>query len=120
MDHIGEHCEGVIGIADDVFIYGKDDEDHDWNLYSFMHVACEHGLVFNREKYQAVKHDSVTLFGTIYDASTREPVPTTTIPRNGYIFLTFHPITLYTHCTTMITAEKLQINMEHNTPGNLK
>ena len=29
MDHIGEHCEGVIGIADDVFIYGKDDEDHD-------------------------------------------------------------------------------------------
>ena len=29
MDQILEHCEGVIGIANDVIIYGKDDEDHD-------------------------------------------------------------------------------------------
>ena len=50
MDRILEHCEGVIGIADDVVIYGKDDEDHDQKLHRFMQVASQHGLVFNREK----------------------------------------------------------------------
>ena len=39
MDQILEHCEGVIGIADDVVIYGKDDEDHDQKLHRFMQVA---------------------------------------------------------------------------------
>ena len=29
MDQILEQCKGVIGIADDVVIYGDDDEDHD-------------------------------------------------------------------------------------------
>ena len=29
MDQILERCEGVIGIADDVVVHGKDDEEHD-------------------------------------------------------------------------------------------
>ena len=74
IDQILECCEGVIGIANDVIIYGKDDEDHDQNLHRFMHVACEHGLVFNKEKCE-VKRDSVTFFGTIYDASGAHPDP---------------------------------------------
>ena len=74
MDQILEHCEGVIGIADDVIIHGKDDEDHDRNLHNFMHTACEHGLVFNREKCE-VKKDSVTFFGTVYDANGAHPDP---------------------------------------------
>ena len=64
MDQILECCEGAIGIADDVFIQGKDDEDHDRNLHRFMCIACEHGLVFNGDKCE-VKKDSVTFFGTV-------------------------------------------------------
>ena len=74
MDQILQCCEGVIGIADDVIIHGKDDEDHDRNLHNFMHTACEHGLVFNGEKCE-VKKDSVTFFGTVYDANGAHPDP---------------------------------------------
>ena len=72
-----------------------------------MQVASQDGLVFNREKCE-VKKDSVTFFGTVYNAngahpdpkkvdaihkipSTRESITTTTIPKNGYISLTIHP-----------------------------
>ena len=74
MDQILECCEGVIGITNDVVIYGKDDEDHDQKLHKFMHVICEHGLVFNREKCE-VKKDSVIFFGTVYDANGAHPDP---------------------------------------------
>ena len=36
MDQIPGTMQGVIGIADDVVIYGDDDEDHDQNL----HTSC--------------------------------------------------------------------------------
>ena len=115
MDQILECCEGVIGIADDIIIHGKD-EDHDRNLHNFMHTACEHGLVFNGEKCE-VKKDSVTFFGTVHyangahpdlkkvDAVHKMPPPDNKqqlqhFPGNGYISLTFYPITLYTHCTS--------------------
>ena len=29
MDQILERCEGVIGIADDIVVHGKDDKEHD-------------------------------------------------------------------------------------------
>ena len=74
MDQILECCERVIGITDDVIIHGKDDEDHDRNLHNFMHTACEHGLVFNREKCE-VKKNSVTFFRTVYDANGAHPDP---------------------------------------------
>ena len=73
MDQILECCEGVIGIADDVIIHGKDDEDHDRNLHNFMHTACEHGLVFSGEKCEV--KDSVTFFGTVYDVNGAHPDP---------------------------------------------
>ena len=74
MDQILECCEGAIGIADDVIVHGKDDEEHNQNLHRFMHVACEHGLVFNGEKCE-VKLDSVTFFGTVYNADGAHPDP---------------------------------------------
>ena len=74
MDQILEWCKGVIGIADDVVIYGDDDEDHDQNLHNFMRRAREHGLVFNGEKCE-VKKDSVTFFRMVYDANGAHPDP---------------------------------------------
>ena len=72
MDQILECCEGAIGIADDIIIHRKDDEEHD--LHRFMCVAHEHGLVFNGDKCD-VKKDSVTFFGTVYDADGAHPDP---------------------------------------------
>ena len=74
IDQILEHCEGVIGIADDVVVHGKDDEEHDRRLHNLMRVAREHGLVFNREKCD-VKTTSVTFFGTVYDKDGAHPDP---------------------------------------------
>ena len=70
MDQILECCEGALGIADDVIIHGKDDEEHDQNLHRLMHVACEHGLLFNGDKCE-VKKD----FGTVYDTDGGHPDP---------------------------------------------
>ena len=74
MDQILECCEGAIGITDDVIIHGKDDEEHDQNLHRFLHVTCEHRLVFNGDKCE-VKKDSVTFFNTVYDADGAHPDP---------------------------------------------
>ena len=94
---------------------------HLWGEINFMHRAQEHVLVFNGVKCE-VKKNSVTFFRTVYDANGAHPDPkkvdaihkmpprqqttTATLSSNGYISLTFHPITLYTHCSTMRTAEK--------------
>ena len=66
IDQILECYERAIGIADNVVIHGKDNEEHNQNLHRFMCIPREHGLVFNGEKCE-VKQDSVTFFGTVYD-----------------------------------------------------
>ena len=53
MGQILDRCEGVIGIADDIIIHGKDDAEHDRRLHKFMKVAREHGLVLNKKKHGA-------------------------------------------------------------------
>ena len=102
-----------------------------------MHVAQQHGLVFNGEKCE-VKKDSFTFFGTVYDAdgahpdpkkvdavtrpdaTTRHPITTATVLGDGHLPLSIHPITLHTHCTTMGTAEKgLRVQVEHFLTGSL-
>ena len=74
MDQILECCEGVIGIADDIVVHGKDEAEHDRCLHNLMRVAREHGLVFNWEKCD-VKATSVTFFGTVYDKDRAHPDP---------------------------------------------
>ena len=50
IDQILAHCDGVIGITDDVVVHGKGDKEHDKHLHKFMRVAHEHGLVFDKDK----------------------------------------------------------------------
>ena len=50
MDQILDHCEGVIGTADDVVFHGKDNEEHNRCLHKLVEVAHEHGFVFNGGK----------------------------------------------------------------------
>ena len=76
MDQILGQCKGVIGIADDIIIHGKDNEEHDRQLHKFMimRVATEHGLVLNKRKCE-VKKDSVKFFGCVYDKHGAHPDP---------------------------------------------
>ena len=74
MDQLLGQCEGVIGIADDIIIHGKDDEEHDRRLHKFMKVARQRGLVLNKSKCE-VKKDSVKFFGCVYDKHGAHPDP---------------------------------------------
>ena len=52
----------MIGIADDVGVFGKDEQQHDENLRHLMRTASQHGLFFN-----SIKTYSLTLFGLHFD-----------------------------------------------------
>ena len=74
MDDIVAKCPGVLVIHDDIFIYGKDNKDHDANLVNLFNVAQKEGLVFNSAKC-AIKQESVTFFGGVFSAKGYSPDP---------------------------------------------
>ena len=67
MDDIVAQCLGILAIHD-VFIYGKDDRDHDGNIINLFNIAQKEGLVFNSGKC-SIKQDSVTFFGGVFSAN---------------------------------------------------
>ena len=52
MDAILEQCPGVIGIHDDLVIFGVDQEDHDANLINLLNICQKEGLVLNSKKLE--------------------------------------------------------------------
>ena len=52
MDAILEQCPGVIGIHDDMVIFGVDQEDHNANLINLLNVCQKEGLVLNSKKLE--------------------------------------------------------------------
>ena len=62
MDAILEQCPGVIGIHDDMVIFGVDQEDHDANLINLSNVCQKEGLVLNSKKLE-LQRERVTFFG---------------------------------------------------------
>ena len=72
MDNIVAQCPGVLAIHDNVFIYGKNDRDHDANIINLVNVAQREGLVFN-SKICAIKQESVTFFGRVFSAEGYSP-----------------------------------------------
>ena len=61
MDRILEQCPGVIGIHDDVIIYGYTREDHDSNLMNFLNVCQMEGLCLSSKKLE-LRCDRVSFF----------------------------------------------------------
>ena len=49
-DDIVAQCPGVLTIHDNIFIYSKDDKDHDTNLINLSNVAQKESLVINSTK----------------------------------------------------------------------
>ena len=74
MDRILEQCPGVIGIHDDVIIYGYTREDHDSNLINFLNVCQMEGLCLSSKKLE-LRRDRVSFFGAIYSREGVHPDP---------------------------------------------
>ena len=74
MDAILEQCPGVIGIHDDMVIFGVDQQDHDTNLINLLNVCQKEGLVLNSKKLE-LRRERVTFFGTEYSAQGMHPDP---------------------------------------------
>ena len=53
---------GVTGIADDMIIYRRDDQEHDGNLLNFLEVCRNNNLTMNAEKMQ-FRLPKVSFFG---------------------------------------------------------
>ena len=52
MDAILKQCPGVIGIHDNMVIFGVDQEDHDANLINLLNICQKEGLVLNSKKLE--------------------------------------------------------------------
>ena len=65
MDAILEQCPGVIGIHDDMVIFGVDQEDHDANLINLLNVCQKEGLVLNSKKLELRREQSHILRGRV-------------------------------------------------------
>ena len=50
MDAILEQCSGVIGIHNNMVIFGLDQENNDTNLITLLNVCQKEGLILNSKK----------------------------------------------------------------------
>ena len=73
-DEIYNPLPNVIGIADDIIIWGdkKDGSDHNAALAYFLQVTRENGLRINFDKIQ-YKTTKVTFFGKTYTTKGHKP-----------------------------------------------
>ena len=74
MDAILEQCPGVIGIHDDMVIFGVHQQDHDANLINLLNICQKEGLVLNSKKLE-LRRERVTFFGAEYSAQGMHPDP---------------------------------------------
>ena len=61
MDVILEQCLGVIGIHDDMVIFGVDQQDHDANRINLLNVCQKEGLVLNSKNWNFKERESHSL-----------------------------------------------------------
>ena len=50
IDQTFEGCEGVVGIADDIVVFGKTTEKHDRNMHAMLNRCIDTGLKLNPDK----------------------------------------------------------------------
>ena len=74
LDAIFLNIPGVTDIADDMIIYGKDDQEHDEHLVNFLKVCRKNTLTLNSEKIQ-FRLPQVSFFGHQWSAKGLSPDP---------------------------------------------
>ena len=74
MDAILKQCPRVIGIHDNMVIFGVDQQDHDAKVINLLNVCQKEGLVLNSKKLE-LQRERVTFFGAEYSAQGMHPDP---------------------------------------------
>ena len=74
MDDIIAQCPGVLAIHDDVFIYRKNNRDHNANIVHLFNVAQKEGLIFNSKKC-TIKQESMMFFDRVFSVEGYSPDP---------------------------------------------
>ena len=74
LDAIYIGLPGVTGIADDMIVYGRTEEEHDKNLIRFLETTRQNGLKLNRQKLQFKKNE-VSFFGHRWSRDGISPDP---------------------------------------------
>ena len=74
LDSVYIGLPGVTGIADDMVIYGRNEEEHDRNLILFLETTRKNGLILNKRKLQ-FKKEEVSFFGHRWNSTGISPDP---------------------------------------------
>ena len=74
LDAIFLSVPGVIGIVDDMIIYGRNDQEHDEHLVNFLEVCRKNTLTLNPDKMQ-FRLPQVSFFGHQWSARGLSPDP---------------------------------------------
>ena len=74
LDSIFLDVPGVTGIADDLIIYSRDDQEHDGNLFNLLEVCRNNNLTLNAEKMQ-FRLPKVSFFGHTWSDKGLSPDP---------------------------------------------
>ena len=74
LDSVYTGLPGVTGIADDMVIFGRNEEEHDRNLILFLETTRKNGLILNKRKLQ-FKKEEVSFFGHRWNSTGISPDP---------------------------------------------
>ena len=74
LDSVYIGLPGVTGIADDMVIFGRNEEEHDRNLILFLETTRKNGRVLNKRKLQ-FKKEEVSFFGHRWNSTGISPDP---------------------------------------------
>ena len=74
LDSVYIGLPGVTGIADDMVIFGRNEEEHDRNLILFLEATRKNGLILNKRKLQ-FKKEEVSFFGHRWNSTGISPDP---------------------------------------------
>ena len=72
LDAIFLSIPGVTGIADDMIIYGRNDQEHDEHLVNFLEVCRKNTLTLNPDKMQ-FRLPQVSFFGHQLECKGSQP-----------------------------------------------
>ena len=71
IDQTFEGCNGTVGIADDIVVYGNSEEEHE-HMHAIMDRCTSTGLKLNPDKCK-IKQKKITFYGVIYSADEIQP-----------------------------------------------
>ena len=74
LDSVYIGLPGVTGIADDMVIFGRNEEEHNRNLILFLETTRKNGLILNKRKLQ-FKKEEVSFFGHRWNSTGISPDP---------------------------------------------